>query len=229
MFLLLEEESKGNRENIFSNDDWIKILSCQSQSLFYDIDRKKLIQSLMTGIPKNLRGNIWKFLSKTQNVYLNYDKNFFKNLLTIKNLEVEMSIKKDIERTTLFFEGISEGDYEKIDSKINNAKFLKNNKNKLYDVLKAYSVYDPKVGYCQGTNFIAMLIMSNLKSSTEAFWIFVQIMHEKNWRNLFIENTPKLMKVMEKLVKNIKIKIKDLFDHFNSQEVKYIFLNFIQF
>lgn len=34
--------------------------------------------------------------------------------------------------------------------------------NKLYNVLKAYSSYDPEVRYCQGMNFIVFIFLKNL-------------------------------------------------------------------
>ena len=35
-------------------------------------------------------------------------------------------------------------------------------KNKLFNVLKAYSNYDPEVSYCQGMNFIVFIFLKNL-------------------------------------------------------------------
>ena len=31
--------------------------------------------------------------------------------------------------------------------------------NRLYNVLKAYSAYDPETGYCQGMNFISAMLL----------------------------------------------------------------------
>src|SRR5690349_12728071 len=75
-FVILDEESKGN--NIISSDEWKQLLS--SQNSIYNVERERLIHSLMVGIPSNLRGSVWKFLSKSENVYFNHEKSFFKNL-----------------------------------------------------------------------------------------------------------------------------------------------------
>lgn len=174
----------------------------------------------MLGIPYNQRGSIWKFLSKSENVSLNHPKDFYHKLLDLKNEDLDLQIKKDIERTTLlignnFNFGINEDRLTK-----SQLKLLNENKRKLFNILKAYAVYDPQVGYCQGTNFIVMMILSNVKSSREAFWIFVQIMHDKNWRNMFVNNTPKLLNLLDKLANEIKIKIPDLYCHMEQENVK---------
>jgi hypothetical protein len=35
--------------------------------------------------------------------------------------------------------------------------------NRLYNVLKAYANLDPEIGYCQGMNFIAAMLLLNIK------------------------------------------------------------------
>jgi hypothetical protein len=39
-------------------------------------------------------------------------------------------------------------------------------------VLRAYSYYDPEVGYCQGMNFIAGMFLT-VMSEEDAFWLLV--------------------------------------------------------
>ena len=34
--------------------------------------------------------------------------------------------------------------------------------NKLFNVLKAYTSYDPEIGYCQGMNFIASVLLQHI-------------------------------------------------------------------
>mmetsp|Transcript_3141 Transcript_3141/g.6781 ORF Transcript_3141/g.6781 Transcript_3141/m.6781 type:complete len:723 (+) Transcript_3141:466-2634(+) len=71
-------------------------------------------------------------------------------------------------------------------------------------VLRAYSYYDPEVGYCQGMNFIAGMFLT-LMTEEEAFWLLVSIMSDKpyNMRGLFGEGmlqTHKVLYVAEKLI-----------------------------
>jgi len=189
----------------------------------------------MFGLPEKYRGSIWKLLSKSINIAMNHEKKFYLKLLEVKNKEIENTINRDIERT--FLNSSLNKEEENIEKKselvekeeinkqeenlflINKEKLLMKKRNQLFKILKAYSVYDPQVGYTQGTNFIVMLILSCVKSSEEAFWIFVQIMHDKNWRLMFINNTPKLMKSLDNLIIEIKKRIPDLYEHLKNQNV----------
>jgi hypothetical protein len=200
-------------ENILSHEEWLKLLSEKNTNI-YTIRREKLLFSLISGIPITLRRRIWKFLSNIRYVSMNHDKNFFNSLLEIKNKDIETQIKKDIERTFLL-ENCRSGQNDKLIN--SNSSEIKE---KLYNVLKAYAIYDPQVGYSQGTNFIVMVLLSNISSARETFWTFVQIMHDKNWRLMFIHNTPKLMKAFDKLLESIKNQINDLHAHFEKENVK---------
>jgi hypothetical protein len=47
----------------------------------------------------------------------------------------------------------------------------------LFDVLKAYAVHDPAVGYCQAQAPIAATLLMHLPPE-QAFWVFIQINEE---------------------------------------------------
>ena len=91
---------------------------------------------------------------------------------------------KDLERTISGYEGF------KVDSKTG--------KNKLYNVLISYANLDREVGYCQGINYLASLLILNLDDEEDAFWCLVDLLQGKkhNWRGLFDENTSKLMELL---------------------------------
>jgi len=214
-FILIEKETKSP-ENILSIDDWLQLLNRENLN-FYSLNREKLVISLMHGVPNNLRGRIWKYLSNSKNISLNHDNNFFYSLLEMRNVDVEIQIKKDLDRTYLLESSFKDNIG---DSKINSDIFDNGIKRNLEKILRAYAIYDPQVGYCQGTNFIVMVLLSNIPSVTDAFWTFVQIMHDKNWRLMFICNTPKLMKAFDKLLESIRVNVKELYEHFERENVK---------
>jgi hypothetical protein len=64
------------------------------------------------------------------------------------NEENEFCIGKDLSRTLTFIKEFN------LDPK--------SGKNKLFNVLKAYSTYDCKVGYCQGINYLAGMILTHI-------------------------------------------------------------------
>jgi hypothetical protein len=171
-------------------------------------DREKMIKSLTLGVPNGIRGQIWRYLSNCNNQSVKYGENYYYGLLEVKNEEVEHSIKKDIERTIL-----------QLEDKEYALNIVKEKKHKLYNILKAYSVYDPQVGYCQGMNFIVLIILINIYSQKKAFWVLVQLMEEKGWRDYFINGTPKLMSTLDKLVHGIQTKLSDLYEHLEKENV----------
>ncbi len=54
----------------------------------------------------------------------------------------------------------------------------------MFRVIKAYSVFDPDVGYCQGSPFIAGLMLLHLDEEA-AFRLFVDLMRVYKFRGLF--------------------------------------------
>eukprot|EP00535_Pseudo-nitzschia_heimii_P008345 CAMPEP_0197190054 /NCGR_PEP_ID=MMETSP1423-20130617/20915_1 /TAXON_ID=476441 /ORGANISM="Pseudo-nitzschia heimii, Strain UNC1101" /LENGTH=690 /DNA_ID=CAMNT_0042642335 /DNA_START=227 /DNA_END=2299 /DNA_ORIENTATION=+ len=87
-------------------------------------------------------------------------------------------------------------------------------------VLRAYSYYDPEVGYCQGMNFIAGMFLT-LMTEEEAFWLLVSVMSDKpcNMRGLFGEGmleTHKVLYVAENLIHHY---LSRLARHFEKEHV----------
>ena len=76
-------------------------------------------------------------------------------------------------------------------SKIKNLKKKKNFKKKkkkrffesekgkesLRNVLNAFALFTPEIGYCQGMNFIAGVLILFMKDEEKAFWSLVKIIH----------------------------------------------------
>ena len=92
--------------------------------------------------------------------------------------------------------------------------------NKLFNVLRAYSRYDEDVKYCQGMNFIVFLFLENLENNEErAFWLLVAMMKHLKWRKLYKLDTPKLMKLLDRLKKKMKKEIPDVHDHMVALEL----------
>ena len=58
----------------------------------------------------------------------------------------------------------------------------------------------------------------------KVFWIFVHIMYEKKWRDVFKDGTPKLLKMLENFQKLIEKELPNLNRHFN--ELTVVLLNF---
>lgn len=62
----------------------------------------------------------------------------------------------------------------------------------LLRVLRAYAVYDTEVGYCQGMNFLAGLLLTWMPSEATAFGGLVVLMQQRMLRDLYKSDLAKL-------------------------------------
>ncbi|XP_055329659.1 EVI5-like protein [Paramacrobiotus metropolitanus] len=86
----------------------------------------------------------------------------------------------------------------------------------LFNVMKAYSLHDREVGYCQGSAFIVGLLLT-IMSEEETFCILVKLMTDYRLRELFKPNMTELGLCMYQLECLIQEMIPDLYIHFQSQ------------
>jgi hypothetical protein len=106
---------------------------------------KYFTQQLAKGIPEKVRGLIWQKISKSRSERYVI---MYKSLLT-RSSKDEKLIIRDLSRTypthPYFKESNGEG------------------QTSLFNVLKAYSIHDPDIGYCQGIAFIVGPLLLNVR------------------------------------------------------------------
>ncbi|KAG0265067.1 hypothetical protein BG011_005470 [Mortierella polycephala] len=121
------------------------------------------------GLPSKLRGLIWQTMSQATSTYL---ETMYTQLLK-EHSPYERIIQRDLARTfpqiDMFKEEGGTGQ-----------EMLRN-------VLKAYSLYDPHVGYCQGLGFLVGPLLMNMDEK-EAFCVFVRLMETYDMRTMFTLN-----------------------------------------
>ena len=105
-----------------------------------------LQRALLSGIPSPLRGTIWQILSASKNPDL---EQVYTNVLLSTTSPQEKLIRKDISRT------FPKQDYFRL-------KDGPNGQEGLFNVCKAYSLYDPEVNYVQGMAFIVGPLLLNV-------------------------------------------------------------------
>lgn len=147
---------------------------------------------------------------------MKYNNQKFYEFSNKENKELDYIISKDIDRTHLH-------KIDKSSKNLRKSNFLdfKEKKKNLFNVLKAYGNMDPEVAYCQGTNYIVALLLYHLDSERLVFWVFHQIMNKFLWRFIYVNKTPKLLRLIESFKNTIKTEIKDLDEHFEKFEVKF--------
>ena len=90
----------------------------------------------------------------------------------------------------------------------------------LRSVLKAYSIYDKEIGYCQGMNFITGMMLTFL-TEEETFWLLVVVMNEEPFklREIFSKDmvgTHEILYIADKLVTSY---LPELQEHFEDEQV----------
>eukprot|EP01137_Pigoraptor_chileana_P009908 Opistho-2@58824 len=123
-------------------------------------------QCVREGIPAPLRGLVWQRLSKS---YLSSTREVYEGLLR-RSSSSEKQIRRDIVRTFPLHSFFAEREGQGQES--------------LFNVLKAYSLYDAEVGYCQGSPFLVGLLLMQMPEE-ESFCTLVRIMYDYSMRELF--------------------------------------------
>jgi hypothetical protein len=59
----------------------------------------------------------------------------------------------------------------------------------LYNVLRAFSVYNPDIGYCQGMGFITALALMYMPED-DAFWFLMRLAEDYNMGGLWLPDMP---------------------------------------
>eukprot|EP00096_Caligus_rogercresseyi_P005393 TRINITY_DN2078_c0_g1_i1.p1 TRINITY_DN2078_c0_g1~~TRINITY_DN2078_c0_g1_i1.p1 ORF type:complete len:808 (+),score=302.38 TRINITY_DN2078_c0_g1_i1:336-2426(+) len=88
----------------------------------------------------------------------------------------------------------------------------------LFNVMKAYSIHDREVGYCQGSAFIVGLLLMQMPEE-ESFAVLVKIMQDYRMREMFKPSMAELGLCMYQLDMLLQEHVPDVYAHFQSQSV----------
>ncbi|SPP89913.1 ecotropic viral integration site 5 ortholog isoform X2 [Drosophila guanche] len=149
------------------------------------------------GIPHHFRAIVWQQLSTAAEA----DKKQYAEYIKATSA-CEKVIRRDIART-----------YPEVD-------FFKEKdgpgQEALFNVIKAYSLHDREVGYCQGSGFIVGLLLMQMPEE-EAFAVLVQIMQQHRMRHMFKPSMSELGLCMYQLENLVQEQIPDMHIHFQQQ------------
>uniref|UniRef100_A0A4W5M734 Ecotropic viral integration site 5 n=1 Tax=Hucho hucho TaxID=62062 RepID=A0A4W5M734_9TELE len=158
---------------------------------------KQLKDLVRKGIPHHFRAIVWQLLCNAQNMPI---KDQYSELLKMTS-PCEKLIRRDIART------YPEHEFFKEDSL---------GQEVLFNVMKAYSLVDREVGYCQGSAFIVGLLLMQMPEE-EAFCVFVKLMQDYRLRELFKPSMAELGLCMYQFEFMIQELLPDLHIHFQAQ------------
>ncbi|RCH97703.1 hypothetical protein CU098_005028 [Rhizopus stolonifer] len=155
---------------------------------------------LATGVPEQVRGLVWQTLSKSASLHL---ETVYGQLCQERSPH-ERIIQRDLART-----------FPRIEM------FKKENGTgqvALKRILEAYSLYDTKVGYCQGLAFLVGPLLMNM-SEVQSFCVFVRLMETYEMRSMFTLEMEGLQLRLSQFSQLFSELLPDLFVHFESHGV----------
>ncbi|XP_053549973.1 ecotropic viral integration site 5 protein homolog isoform X2 [Bombina bombina] len=164
----------------------------------YKKKEKQIKELVRKGIPHHFRAIVWQLLCNAQNMAI---KDQYSDLLKMTS-PCEKLIRRDIART------YPEHDFFKEKDSLGQEV--------LFNVMKAYSLVDREVGYCQGSAFIVGLLLMQMPEE-EAFCVFVKLMQDYRLRELFKPSMAELGLCMYQFECMIQEQLPELYVHFQAQ------------
>ncbi|KIO28072.1 hypothetical protein M407DRAFT_72274, partial [Tulasnella calospora MUT 4182] len=151
--------------------------------------------------PSALRGMVWQLMSASKDTEL---ERIYATLLK-QSSPHEKAIVRDLGRTfpqhSFFMDGQGIG------------------QENLFNVLKAYSLYDTEVGYCQGLAFIGAALLLNMPDE-EAFCVLVRLMYSYGSRDMYLPEMPGLQLRLFQFDRLVEELLPVLHVHFLRQGIK---------
>ena len=88
----------------------------------------------------------------------------------------------------------------------------------LFNVLLAYANYDTQIGYVQGLNYIAAMLLMHIQDEEKTFWCLTYILKRNNWRLIYAEEMPKLMELIDIIDQALKDDYPNVSKHLEEQD-----------
>ncbi|XP_050340812.1 TBC1 domain family member 4 isoform X2 [Bactrocera neohumeralis] len=190
---------------------WEQIIERDSMKIANKKDPKVLAQAIKCGVPRSKRGDVWTFLADQHSMNTApVDTKKFPNFNTpyhtlLKNLtEHQHAIFIDLGRT------------------FPNHKFYKDplgvGQLSLFNLLKAYSILDPELGYCQGLGFICGILLLHCDEA-DAFQLLKHLMFRRQMRTKYLPDMKKFQLQLYQLSRLVKDHLPELYIWLDQNDV----------
>ncbi|KAL6448782.1 hypothetical protein ACFW04_000517 [Cataglyphis niger] len=174
-------------------------------------DNQMLLHAIKQGVPKGKRGEVWQFLAEqfclkqppidTQD-FPNYNTPY--ELLLKQLTSQQHAILIDLGRTfpshPYFSSPLGPGQLA------------------LFNLLKAYSLLDHEVGYCQGLSFVAGVLLLHM-AEDQAFFLLRHLMFRRGLRKLYLPDMAALQLHLYQLSRLLHDRLPTIYNHFDKHEV----------
>ncbi|XP_051866033.1 TBC1 domain family member 1-like isoform X2 [Pristis pectinata] len=187
---------------------WEKMLNVPARSTV-KFDMENIHMAMGQGVPRHHRGEIWKLLAEQHQLRYQLPvkqqpKNTPYEELLKQLTSQQHAILIDLGRTfpthPYFTTQLGAGQLS------------------LYNLLKAYSLLDPEVGYCQGLSFVAGILLLHM-SEEDAFQMLKFLMYDMGLRRQYRPDMIILQIQMYQLSRLLHDYHRDLYCHFEENEI----------
>ncbi|KAI9461731.1 rab-GTPase-TBC domain-containing protein [Russula earlei] len=201
VFERAQRDSKDLEGDVASVDwaFWGSVISVDYQG-FASENPERVARAIEGGIPSKIRGMVWQLMSASKDLQM--EATYLK--LLKESSPHEKAITRDLGRTFPQHEFFTNG--------------LGIGQENLFNVLKAYSIYDTHVGYCQGLPFVVAVLLLNMPDE-EAFCMLVRLMYSYDLRGHFLPEMPKLQ---------LRLVSRELFDRLIEEILPVLHVHFLR-
>ncbi|GAA5987900.1 hypothetical protein JCM5350_006767 [Sporobolomyces pararoseus] len=195
-----EGEGEGDEEEeVVDWDFWGRVMSDYEEVA--RTQPRELSKAIQRGIPQSLRGMLWQLMAAAKDPTLEM---VYQELLA-QTSSHEKSISRDLSRT------FPKHEYFMDESGVGQEN--------LFNVVKAYSLYDEEVGYTQGLQFIVGPLLLNMPDE-ETFCVLVRLMKSYDLRSHYTPNMPGLQLRLFQFDRLVEELLPGVFLHMLRQGVK---------
>ncbi|XP_066041703.1 TBC1 domain family member 1 isoform X6 [Chamaea fasciata] len=187
---------------------WEKMLSTPGRSKI-KFDVEKIHSAVGQGVPRHHRGEIWKFLAEQYHL-----KHQFPSKQQPKDTPYKELLKQltSQQHAILIDLGRTFPTHPYFSAQLGAGQLS------LYNILKAYSLLDQEVGYCQGLSFVAGVLLLHM-SEEDAFKMLKFLMFEMGLRKQYRPDMTILQIQMYQLSRLLHDYHRDLYNHLEEHEI----------
>ncbi|XP_047434803.1 TBC1 domain family member 1 isoform X3 [Mugil cephalus] len=187
---------------------WEKMLGTSGRSKV-KFDSETIHAAVAQGVPRQHRGEIWKFLSEQYLLRQTVPSRPPSNHTPYKELLKQLTSQQ---HAILIDLGRTFPTHPYFQAQLGAGQLS------LYNILKAYSLLDPEVGYCQGLSFIAGVLLLHM-GEEDAFNMLKFLMYDVGLRKQYRPDMIILQIQMYQLSRLLHDYHRDLYTHLEQQEI----------
>lgn len=188
----LELESDPDRPSIIDWDFWTQVVD--DYSALARNNPLDLSLAIASGVPQQLRGVIWQIVASSKSNSL---EELYSSIVS-ENSPHESAIRTDL----------SQPPFSSLE-----------NPEPLFRVTKAYSLFDPEIGYTEGMLFVAAPLL-HCMPEMEAFCLIVKLMKEYGLRDFFLTELTGLHLRLYQFDRILEDTLPDVHIHLSRQGVR---------